>query len=140
MAALIPIALAAGAAGASGLVGTVGARVGKRLSDLFGLKRGGVAGGSAKAVKARLKRATVRKTGIHTLPVGSMVIPAKLANKVRAVANRKPKKVKNKKVRQMSRGGIASGKKVLLHKNELVISPNKVINTKNPYRKRGGRH
>jgi hypothetical protein len=37
MAALIPIALAAGAAGASGLVGTVGARVGKKLSDLFGL-------------------------------------------------------------------------------------------------------
>ena len=91
MAALIPIALAAGAAGASGLVGTVGARVGKRLSDLFGLKKGGVSG-SAKSVKARLKRATVKKTGIHTLPVGSMVIPSKLANKVRAVANRKPKK------------------------------------------------
>ena len=132
MAALIPIALAAGAAGASGLVGTVGARVGKRLSDLFGLKKGGVAG-SAKSVKARLKRATVRKTGIHTLPIGSMVIPAKLANKVRQVANRVPKKVKNKKVRQLSKGGIAGGKKVLLHKNELVISPN-------PYRKRGGRN
>ena len=62
-----------------------------------------------------------------------MVIPAKLAKKVRAVANRKPKKVKNKKVKQMSKGGIASGKKVLLHKNELVISPN-------PYRRRNGRH
>ena len=139
MAALIPIALAAGAAGASGLVGTVGARVGKKLSDLFGLKKGGVSG-SAKAVKARLKRATVHKTAVHTLPVGSMVIPAKLANKVRAVANRVPKKVKGRKIKQMSRGGIASGRKVLLHKNELVISPNKVINTKNPYRKRGGRH
>ena len=63
-----------------------------------------------------------------------MVIPAKLAKKVRAVANRKPRKVKGKKVKQMSKGGVASGKKVLLHKNELVISPN-------PYRsKRGGRH
>ena len=139
MAALIPIALAAGAAGASGLVGTVGARVGKKLSDLFGLKKGGVSG-SAKAVKARLKKATVRKTGVHTLPIGSMVIPAKLANKVRAVANRKPKKVKGRKIKQMSRGGVSGSKKVLLHKNELVISPNKVINTKNPYRKRGGRH
>jgi hypothetical protein len=129
LAPLAPIALA----GATGLIGTVGARVGKKLSDLFGLKKGGVSG-SAKAVKARLKRATVKKTGVHTLPVGSMVIPAKLANKVRAVANRKPKKVKNKKVKQMSKGGVASGKKVLLHKNELVISPN-------PYRKRkGGRH
>ena len=126
---LAPIALA----GATGLVGTVGARVGKKLSDLFGLKKGGVTG-SAKAVKARLKRATVKKTGVHTLPVGSMVIPAKLANKVRAVANRKPKKAKGKKIKQMKTGGVASGKKVLLHKNELVISPN-------PYRKqRGGRH
>ena len=129
LAPLAPIALA----GATGLVGTVGARVGKKLSDLFGLKKGGVTG-SAKAVKARLKSATVKKTGVHTLPVGSMVIPAKLANKVRAVANRKPKKVKGKKIKQMKTGGVASGKKVLLHKNELVISPN-------PYRKqRGGRH
>ena len=129
LAPLAPIAIA----GATGLVGTVGARVGKKLSDLFGLKKGGVTG-SASAVEARLRRATVKKTGIHTLPVGSMVIPAKLAKKVRAVANREPKKVKNKKVKQMSKGGIASGKKVLLHKNELVISPN-------PYRnKRGGRH
>ena len=129
LAPLAPIALA----GATGLVRTVGARVGKKLSDLFGLKKGGVTG-SAKAVKARLKRATVKKTGVHTLPVGSMVIPAKLANKVRAVANRVPKKVKGKKIKQMKTGGVASGKKVLLHKNELVISPN-------PYRKkRGGRH
>ena len=129
LAPLAPIALA----GASGLVGTVGVRVGKKLSYLFGLKKGGVSG-SAKAVKTRLKRATVKKTAVHTLPVGSMVIPAKLANKVRAVANRKPRKVKGKKIKQMSKGGVASSKKVLLHKNELVISPN-------PYRKRkGGRH
>ena len=139
MAALIPIALAAGSAGAAGLVGTVGSRVGKKLSDLFGLRKGGVSGSSS-AVKARLRRATVRKTAVHTLPVGSMVIPAKLAKKVRAVANRVPKKVKNKKVRQLSKGGVASGKKVLLHKNELVISPNKVVKTRNPYRKRGGRN
>ena len=61
MAALIPIALAAG----TGLAGTIGARVGKKLADLFGLKKGSVAG-SAQAVKARLKRATVKNCGPHT--------------------------------------------------------------------------
>ena len=45
-----------------------------------------------------------------------MVIPAKLANKVRAVANRKPRKIKGKKDKQMAKGGVASGKRVSLHK------------------------
>ena len=127
-----PIALA----GASGLVGTVGARVGKKLS---GLKKGGVAG-SAKAVKARLKRATVKKNwGSHPAS-GFYGHTCKPCEKGSCGGKSCSKEGERKRIRQMSTGGVATGKKVLLHKNELVISPKKVINTKNPYRNRGGRH
>jgi len=96
MAALAPYALM----GLGALAPKIGEGLGdvaksgiKKLGGLFGLKKGGSLGNS---VHRAMHMATVRNTGIRTIHPHDLVIPAKLAGKLKKVAKRKPQPVKRK--------------------------------------------
>jgi|TARA_R110000824_G_scaffold171973_1_gene349688 hypothetical protein len=100
MAALLanPAVLAALGAAAVPVGGAIGSIAGKgisKLGKLFGLKKGGSLT-PAQMTKA-LNQATVKKTGIRKVKPHELVIPAKLATQLKAVAKRKPQAVKRKK-------------------------------------------
>ncbi len=65
----------------------------KKLGSLLGFKKGGALGNS---VHRAMHMATVRNTGIRTIHPHDLVIPAKLAGKLKKVAKRKPQPVKRK--------------------------------------------
>ena len=92
-------AVLAGLASAAGPVGTaLGSLAGKgisKLGSLFGLRKGGSLS-PAQMTKA-LNQATVKKTGVRRVSKNELVIPAKLAKQIKAVAKRKPQPVKRKK-------------------------------------------
>lgn len=91
---LAPLALGLG----SQLVPHIGALAGrgfKKLGDILGLKKGGSY--NPKAMRKALQKATVKKTGVRTVKKNQLVIPKGLANKIKAVARRKPQKVKKGK-------------------------------------------
>ena len=70
------------------------------LGNLLGLKKGGAVGKSAATA---LNRATVKRTGIRKLHRGDLVIPKRLAKKLKAVAKRRPQPVKKRKVKKAGR-------------------------------------
>lgn len=90
MAFLAPLAMAAG----TGALGALGSRAGSKLADTLGFKHGG--SHNPKAMTAALKRATVKKTGVRHIKKNELVVPVGLANKLKAVARRKPQPVKRK--------------------------------------------
>ena len=91
-------AVQAGLLSAAVPVGTaIGSGAGKGISalgKLFGLKKGGSL--SPKQIARLLSNATVKKTGVRRVGKGQLVIPAKLAKQIKAVAKRKPVAVKRK--------------------------------------------
>ena len=100
MAALLANPAVMGALGAAAVpVGqAVGDLAGKGLSKLgglFGLKKGGTL--NPKQMTAALNKATIKKTGVRKVGKGQLVIPAKLAKQIKAVAKRKPQPIKRKK-------------------------------------------
>ena len=65
-----------------------------KLGGLFGLKKGGTL--NPKQMTAALNKATIKKTGVRKVGKGQLVIPAKLAKQIKAVAKRKPQPIKRK--------------------------------------------
>ena len=84
-AAAVPVGQAVGNLAGKGL---------SKLGGLFGLKKGGSL--NPKQVSTMLNKATVKKTGVRKVGKGQLVIPAKLAKQIKAVAKRKPQPVKRK--------------------------------------------
>ena len=128
---LLPIAIGAGSA----LAGSVASRLGNKLMDKFGLEKGGTVGSHKKVLK-RLNNATVKKTGLHKVDKGSLVIPKPISDKIKKIAKQKPKPM-SKKRKGLSKGEVATkGGKVVLHKGEIVIksTKGKPRPIKNPYR------
>ena len=91
---LAPLALGLGSAVVPHIGGLIGRGLSK-LGDELGLKRGGSY--NPKGMRKALQRATVKKTGVRTVKKNELVIPKGLATKLKAVARRKPQKVKKHK-------------------------------------------
>jgi hypothetical protein len=96
MAALLPYLAMAGATALPKVGEGIGdfAKGGlKKVGSLLGFKKGGSIGNS---VHHAMHMATVRNTGIRTIHPHDLVIPAKLAGKLKQVAKRKPQPVRKK--------------------------------------------
>ena len=85
-AAAVPVGQAVGNLAGKGL---------SKLGGLFGLKKGGSL--SPKQMTAALNKATVKKTGVRRVSKNQLVIPAKLAKQIKAVAKRKPHPVNGRR-------------------------------------------
>ena len=99
MAALLanPAVLAGLGAAAVPVGSAIGSLAGKgisKLGSLFGLKKGGSL--TPKQMTAALNKATIKKTGVRRVSKNQLVIPAKLAKQIKAVAKRKPQPVRKK--------------------------------------------
>lgn len=96
MAALLPYLAMAGATALPKVGEGIGdfAKGGlKKFGKLFGFKKGGSLSNN---VHHAMHMATVRNTGIRTIHPHDLVIPAKLAGKLKKVAKRKPQPVRRK--------------------------------------------
>ena len=82
MAMLLPILAGAAASGAAGLAGSFGSRLGNKISDVFGFKKGGIVQG---------KRGEPKMIMAHA---GELVVPAHLVSKLKSVMKKTGQKVK----------------------------------------------